>query len=171
MLVVLACMIISFAGIAKGQVYSNGYLFYHQVDGDKMPIIKFNGRTAIFKYGSYLHGATEAGVKDWLKIDPQIIEKEISEYDIHQREYQYNPDRSTPARDVYECKVHEAVWNGYGVTDMDNCYFIAVSKDLSSIITWKEYNCDGNVKAKLYCTKVEKDDYLPPSNTYDFLND
>lgn len=80
-------------------------------------------------------------------------------------EYQYNPMKSTSARDVYFRRDMRGTIQGYR--------YIAFSKDKSSIIMWfeEDKNLDGRILEKTNYYRVPKEDLLPKAVNYDFLNE
>lgn len=80
-------------------------------------------------------------------------------------EYQYDPMKSTSARDVFVKRDNSGTMQGYR--------YVAFSKDKSSYITWFEQdnNLDGVIYGKRNYYSVPKKEFLPKAVNYDFLNE
>lgn len=84
--------------------------------------------------------------------------------------YEYVSSKSTSTRDVY-CITRRFVWNGMPARYRD-FYYIAISKDKSSIIMWHEDEANpGQIDRKSTLTRIPKEDLLPKATNYDFLNE
>lgn len=111
-------------------------------------------------------------------------------------EYEYDPMKSTSARDVYFKRdiyyTIERIWpsgtyyvfsDDYYLNYSNNDYkieatkpvhrYVAFSKDKSSIIMWfeKDDNLDGQIFGIKNYYRVPKEDLLPKAVNYDFLNE
>lgn len=80
-------------------------------------------------------------------------------------EYAYDPMKSTAARDVYFKRDNLNKMQGYR--------YVAFSKDKTSFIMWFEQdnNLDGVIREKREYKLVPKEELLPKSVNYDFLNE
>ena len=80
-------------------------------------------------------------------------------------EYEYDPMKSTSARDVFFKRDILNAMQGYR--------YIAFSKDKSSFIMWFEEgdNLDGVIIEKREYKRVLKEELLPKAVNYDFLNE
>lgn len=197
MLVVIACMTLGIANVAKAQqTRSRDVVFYSQVDDHYYAVIKFDGNMIWVADG--LSGLIEY-IKKNLGKDPNYYEnrKYISISEIpsnvnlqtflennkadreknkwdYARAYYYCPSKSTAAYNVY-IFIEKGKYSTYHPVD-----HIAISQDRSSMITWSETGhipgdeCNKtaeDIKYRHIYSRVPKEDLLPKSANYDFLND
>ena len=176
-LFVLVCMTLGLTSIVEGQVYSSGYYYYHSETNDYMAVIKFNGRTAIFRSSSGAN-TTEEIVRTCLKQDPNWYEKDFSGdcIKIPGRNFYYND----VCQDIYEYDATKGDYtiykNVYDYVDLnDNTWipgepyprtkqgirYIAVSSDKKTILKWS------NSSEKTKFVKVDKNFYLPKDDFFD----
>ncbi len=158
--VVLTCMTFGFAGTAKGQISSDEALFYKLVEGNGLNsmsilIIKPEGNhLLVFTSGS---GKIE---RDLAK-DPNLYEKGVGDY---KSIYDYYSPLSTSKRSVYRRSV------SYGRPCWE---YVAVLENQSTVLIWSEPKSNpGGERSTIYTySRTSKEDYLPKSINYDFLND
>lgn len=165
---------------ALGQIYSNEACFYTRAgeDGSFLMIAIFNGSSA---------KVTIQGTRAKYKIQENLSKshnyyenyKFTDGYDSYV--YDYSPQKSTSSRVVYMHKRYINVYPTYmgtplyGMTptqELTGYDYVAFSPDKSSYITWFEKvdNYNGNI-SKTYYSRVPKEDLLPKSVNYDFLNE
>ena len=105
-------------------------------------------------------------------LDKKSISQVVDEVIPHHKnawtkdeEYHYDLMKSTSARDVYFKRDNLGTMQGYR--------YVAFSKDKSSYITWFEQddNLDGVIREKWEYKLVPKEELLPKSVNYDFLNE
>lgn len=172
-LVVLVCMTLGLANVAKAQIYSNEVCYYKNTDDGWVSVVKFDGlnnRVLLASNGDgkitrklkeslyYFEDDEEwrAGIRNKeLKGTSDGLYKSVSFYI-----YEYDNELSTSNRDVYK--------NRY--KDSDNCYnyrYIAFSKDKQTAIHWARFR----ENQRSYHIRVSKEDLLPKNVVPDFLNE
>lgn len=165
--VVLACMMMGLTSIARGQVYSNGYYYYHSETSDGMLIIKFDGRKAILRYSTVIP-CEERIVRSHLKEDPNYFEKDFTgSYTggLSQRIFEYYSEKN--GYTIYTCIYKSnsgARMTAWGIqpTYTEDKVHIAVSSDKQTVLYWYETD---NGKRKFI--KVDKSHYLPKDDFFD----
>jgi len=164
-LVVLACITMGFANVARGQVYSSGYYYYHSETDDEMLILKFNGRTATLRNSG--GPLSESIVRSNLKRDPNYYEQDFSggyKGSLFQSIYEYYSTKGDYTIYRYGSKSWaggQMTLMGYQPTYVTTWYYIAVSSNKETILQWAE---DGS---KTRYIKVDKSFYLPKDDFFD----
>lgn len=177
-LVMLACMTLGLANIAKAQIYSNEIYFYQRTDDEnRIIVVKFDGSNKRL----FMNYNTKKGIQ-------RILEESINRFEDDDffwtpgndhrksggwksllRNYDY--DLSTSSREVYKGITDSETRRLYGGTSdpYDVVRRYAFSKDLSSLVF---FSIDKNVP--VYYIRVDKEDLLPKAlnpNEFDFLNE
>lgn len=180
MMVMIACMTLGFSWTAKGQIYYSEACFYTSSGSSEIKwIVRFEG----------------AKGRAWLKSDGTTsnIRKKLAQSEDYYEDqvwtdvqnawlYEYDASKSTSSREVYRRKKTHSEYPTYGgvpmygmtpTTVFDGYDYVAFSKDKSSFIKWfeKKDNYDGSTGSKQYFSRVPKEELLPKSVNYDFLND
>lgn len=164
-LVVLACITMGFANVARGQVYSSGYYYYHSETDDEMLILKFNGRTATLRNSG--GPLSESIVRSNLKRDPNYYEQDFSggyKGGLFQDIYEYYSTKGDYTIYRYGSRSWaggQMTLMGYQPTYVTTWYYIAVSSNKETILQWAE---DGS---KTRYVKVDKSFYLPKDDFFD----
>lgn len=174
---VMLCIAMGFATVAKAQIYSSETCFYvHQTYGDKnyIHIFRFSGnkmyqipgrpsdvKSLLTKSLSYFDNFTTATTTNHYA------------YKGHPVEYVYDESMSTSSRMVYE----EALTYGHNYSNLR--HYWAFSEDLSSVIEFYMDRDRTRIDTKTYgdkkyYIKVSPEDLLPKSinpDEIDFLNE
>lgn len=180
MVVVLACMTLGLATVARAQIYCSEACFYSESGRNEIKyIVRFDGSQG----------------QAWLKSDghTDYIRGKLADSKYYYENqtwtdvqnawcYEYDSRKSTSAREVYRRKRTRLEYPMYGGFPMygatpTNVFvgydYIAFSKDKASFIEWFESkdNYDGSTGTKTYYSRVPKEDLLPKAVNYDFLDD
>lgn len=165
--VVLTCMVMGVTSIARGQVYSNGYYYYHSETSDQMLIIKFDGRKAIMRYVTTCP-MNEKSVRLGLKRDPNCYEIDFTgSYTGSLSQYIFEYYSEKRDYTIYTCTyrfnsgVMMTAW-GIQPTFTETKYYVAVSSDKQTLLYWSE-----NSERKAKYIKVDKSHYLPKDDFFD----
>lgn len=164
--VMLICITLGFANVARGQVYSSGYYYYHSETDDGMLVIKFNGRTATYRT-SNTDPIPERVLRSDLKRNPGYYEVDFSgtyKGDVFQRIYEYYSTKGDYTIYRYKHKIlvgGQMTLMGIQPTYETIWYYIAVSSNKETILRWAE---DGS---KTRYIKVDKGFYLPKDDFFD----
>lgn len=199
MSIMLICMTLGFANVAKGQIYSSEDCFYTEAGRSSVEyVVKFRGS----KKTVWLKRVSHDNVRKNLAKSSNYYENEVWYEDKDGVwMYEYVPSMSTSQREVYKRVEKIAIWSqecanlrGFGRTDVcasfgfmggaprgcgrhgyrdGDTYYVAFSKDKSSFIEWyvDADDVDKEVKGKYTYTQVPKKDLLPKAANYDFLNE
>lgn len=186
-LIVLVCMTMGMASIAKAQIYSSEIFYYADTeDSDYMRVVRFEGSSGKV----WIHYARKSEIKKKLSQTNNYYENmtwndkgvgQISGSD-KTHAFQYDYEKSTSARAVYKrqnvyynlsltcpwCKGGESC--GSHGTGIDGFDYVGFSQDKSSYVRWKEEE-PGEICCKQYYSLVDKMGLLPKAANYDFLND
>lgn len=150
-LVVLVSIIIGFSNVAKGQVYSDGFLYFHGENINRVLVVKFDGNRAIIKICSgFTFGDEEPVLRRHLKEDPMYYETcprlEVLEYDSEKSTYEFS---------VY--KITSAYWTGnYNAPTKNRTKYLKISRDMRNL-SYDKWNY----------IQVDKEYYLPKDDFYD----
>lgn len=179
MTVAFAFLAIS-VGTAKCQIYSSEDCFYASSGSSSVSyVVKFE----YAKDRAWLKYVSHSTVRSNLAKSKDFYENEVwTDGQNSVTMWQYDSQKSTSSREVYQRKkTHQEYqyWGGmpcYGLptyTVFDGYEYIAFAKDKSSFIQWfeKKDNYDGSTGSKQYYSRVPKEDLLPKSVNYDFLDD
>lgn len=161
-LVVLACMTLGMANVAKAQVFNDEVMFFEKNQGNTIRIVRFVD-------GKLLTDVSEGWSKSKVENNLRSSSDYYNNYPkgiaigYNHSVYVYDESLSTSSRIVYVKKVYGDQF----------CY--AISSDLTSLIYFI-INRDGRVNEgrKKYYIRVSKEDLLPKSvnpNDLDFLNE
>lgn len=172
-LVVLICMTLGMADVAKAQVYNSEVLFYQW--GTSSVVVAQFVDGVLYTTGTY----TKSSFQQKLKESPDYCEKCIASAKASGKDfcnnnrhcifkYEYDNSLSTSERMVYQSagtinKEH---------ADDRSCY--AFSNDLSSLIIFRIKFGKVNDGDKKYCIRITKEDLSPQAinpNELDFLNE
>lgn len=196
MSIMLICMTLGFANVAKGQIYSSEDCFYTEAGRSSVEyVVKFRGS----KKTVWLKTVNHDDVRKNLAKSSNYYENEVWYEDKDGvKMYEYVPSMSTSQREVYRYTYKKAIHqsgcpycngltignggmfrpggpvgcgnHGYKVLTY---YYVAFSKDKSSFIEWyvDADDVDKEVKGKHTYTQVPKKDLLPKAANYDFLNE
>ena len=188
--IVLSCMMMGFAPIAKGQIYSSEDCFYAEAGSSNVSYaVKFQGSKV------WVKRVYHSTVRENLAKTSNYYENEVwTDGKDNVDMYEYDPSMSTSQREVYKRTYKRAIYDGncqlcrqnlfgfyygpipgcgrHGYKVVTN-YYVAFSKDKSSFIWWfvNEDDVDKQVKGKTTYTRVPKEDLLPKATNYDFLNE
>lgn len=182
--VLFAFLSLGIPKIINAQIYCNEVCFYEDLSRKQHGyVVKFdNSNRKIGLNDEYLDNIRRnlAGNENYYENQRwDATYYGICEYAI----YEYCSEKSTSTREVYKRAIYEQQKNGWGIPRdnygnptpyyLSEYEYVALSKDLSSFIKWKEKakNVDGNVEQKHYCNRIPKKDLLPKAVNYDFLND
>lgn len=163
----LACMTLGISSIARGQVYSSGYYYYHSETSDKMLVIKFDGSKAIYRHNSGEVPNSEKYIRGNLKSNPNFYEIDFTgKYtgNLIQDIYEYYSTKGDYTIYRYGSKSwagEQMTLMGYQPTYVTTWYYIAVSSNKETILQWAE---DGS---KTRYIKVDKSFYLPKDDFFD----
>ncbi|MCQ2306893.1 MAG: hypothetical protein MJ000_04920 [Bacteroidales bacterium] len=175
---VVLCMTMGLASVAKAQIYCSEACFYAKAGSSEIQyVVRFD----------YMND------KAWIKEVPhsQKVRKDLAKSESFYDDdmlcnwnvfYEYDAQKSTSSRVVYRKKrtrEEYPTWGGvpmFGMTPTTvfvGYDYIAFSTDMSSFIKWfeKKDNYDGSTGTKRYYSRVPKEDLLPKAVNYDFLND
>lgn len=166
--IVLACMMMGVTSIARGQVYSNGYYYYHSETSDKMLVIKFDGSKAIYRHNSGEVPNSEKYIRGTLKSNPNFYEIDFTGTytgGLSQDIYEYY---TTKGDYTIYCHIWKE-WNGATLTMFgpqptftEKKIYIAVSSDKQTVLYWHEGS-----ERKSKFIKVDKSHYLPKDDFFD----
>lgn len=188
---VVLCMVLGFATIAKAQIYSSEDCFYSKEGSSSVEyVVKFdysNDRV-------WLKKVSHSTVRKNLAKSEDFYEDEVWTDGKNSVEmFEYDSDRSTSAREVYKradytniidpncayCRARNwgSSWptscgaHGKKVIRYD---YVAFSTDhnIPSFIRWYEPkdNYDGQIKNRVDYSRVPKEDLLPKAVNDDFLH-
>lgn len=181
-LVVLVCMTLGLANIAKAQIYSSEDCFYAKEGySDVKYVVKFQGNRA------WLKSVSHSTVRSNLAKSKNFYENEKwtdGQNSVHM--YEYDSGRSTSAREVYKyTHSYTRYWNpwtgweysyrpGVGYTRSEIVFehnYVAFSKDKSTFIKWWEPgdNYNGEIRGRDDYSRVSKENLLPKAVNDDFL--
>lgn len=165
-LVVLACMTLGLASVAKAQIYSSEICYFQDINRDMCYAIKFE-LDKILVMTSYPNNGRR--VQKHLAESVNYFENETVwqvSHDVYA--FEYNSQLSTDARESYQPLSRSAYDKKYGKgwTHPASTWVISISKDKSSLISWQTNNSDKN-----YSIRVSKEDLLPKNVVPDFLNE
>lgn len=186
---VVLCMVLGFATIAKAQIYSSEDCFYSKEGSSSVQyVVKFE----YFQDRVWLKSVSHSTVRTNLAKSEDFYEDEVwTDGKNSVTMYEYDSYRSTSAREVYKKETTRSVYiNAFGqrngvhtyVGGMDSGYYIqektgafdyvAFSKDKVSFIKWHEpkNNYDGKIQNKQEYSIVPKEDLLPKAVNDDFLH-
>lgn len=166
--------------VVKAQINCSEACFYAKAGSSSVSYVV---RFEYLNDRAWMKSMTHWKVRDNLAKSKNYFEDEV--WRNHQNGvnmYEYDSQKSTSSREVYRKKrTHEEypTWGGVPMMGMtpttvfDGYDYIAFSTDMSSIITWfeKKDNYDGSTGTKNYYTRIPKEDLLPKSTNYDFLNE
>lgn len=173
-LVVLVCMTLGLANVAKAQIYSNEILFYQRTDKDDIVIVKFDG-------GNKRVFIAQLGKQKVQKVLKESINRfeddEVWEPKYHLRTggwvprlRNYDYELSNSSKEVYKGITDTEIHRLYGFNDpSDVGRRYAFSKDLSSLVF---FHLD--IMKPVYYIRVNKEDLLPQAlnpHEIDFLNE
>ncbi len=192
---VVFCMTIGFVNGAKAQIYSSEDCFYSKEGSSSVSfVVKFEGNHV------WLKSVSHSTVRSNLAKSEDFYEKEVwTDGKNSVVMYEYDPHRSTSAREVYKKVNKKAIyseqcwWNNGGENGIGNCKkfgfngpqgcgrhgynelgtnYVAFSKDKTSIIKWyeKKDNYDGQIQNRVDYSRVPKEDLLPKAVNDDFLH-
>ena len=180
---VVFCMALGFATVAKAQIYSSEDCFYSREGSSSVEyVVKFEGNRV------WLKSVSHSTVRSNLAKSKNFYEDEVwTDGQNSVTMYEYDSRRSTSAREVYKKVEKRAIRSGMCL----NCYadpfgrgcgshgyeiigtnYVAFSKDKSSFIKWyeKKDNYDGNIENRADYSRVPKEDLLPKAVNDDFLH-
>lgn len=166
---VVLCMAIGIVNVAKAQAYSSEVKFFLSSNGMSVGIWKFEGTTAKC-YGYGIPASSVDNVRKDLSKDPNIYNNTYyengHEYCNHSgvTKFAYCSDLSNSEKDVY--RYYNSDY--YGVNPSEYVY-LAVSKDLKTIITWWQYVNGGEPRSVVHYISVSKEDLLPKNVVPDFI--
>lgn len=168
-LVVLVCMMLGLANVAKAQISSNEVLFFQKIEsGGKgaIHIVRLdNGK---------LHVSTT--------YTQSSVKRHLSESSSYYDRYPYGVESSSFINDYYyvydadmSANYPKIVYQSKRTINKNNTNrsFYAFSSDMSSMVYFKT-QASGEAYGKEYYTRISKEDLLPKafnSGDYDFLND
>lgn len=176
---VVLCMTMGFATVAKAQIYSSEACFYSKSGSNSaIFVVRFDGSRGQAWFNTE---RTSHYVREKLAESEDYYENQTwNTNNAHC--YEYDSEKSTSAREVYRKKRTRQEYPMYGgvpmygmtpTTVLEGYDYVAFSTDKSSIIKWYESknNYDGSTGTKTYYSRIPKEDLLPKSANYDFLND
>ena len=176
--VVLTFMTLGIANVAKCQIYSSEECYYIKAGANNpkdggpdvfVQVLSFEGNSLVHSYAWFSY------IKRELKKGNDVLKKQLDYYQNsmgnrysnqynacqHITTYLYDSDMSTTKRMVYKSVYKSNYGNGNIILH------IAVSNDKSSFIKWE----GDNTNSKETFIRIDKDDLLPESANYDFLNE
>lgn len=184
---VMLCVAMGFATVAKAQIYSSEDCFYSKEGSSSVEyVVKFdysNDRV-------WLKKVSHSTVRKNLAKSEDFYEDEVWTDGKNSVEmFEYDSDRSTSAREVYKRATYTNIYSpncwqctmswgmpyGCGAhgRKISGYEHVAFSTDasISSFIKWHEKaeNYDGNTGTKTYFSRVPKEDLLPKAVNDDFL--
>lgn len=168
-LVVLVCiMSASFITEAKGQVYSNGALFYAWSEGNPdnpdgtVCVCRFDWNRAYIIMSK--RGTVRNNLAKSMDYYDNLDENTVKKLALLNYGY-YEIDNNVPSdsRTVYSDE-----W--FFHNNCNDREFFAVSKDKSSLIRFTMDQYRKQMKTKTYFIRIDKEDILPKVD-YDWLND
>ena len=159
-LVVLVCMTMGMASIAKAQIYSSEICFYERVSGNSN-----KSRLCVVKF---VDGSIRLSF-DNIKSNLEKSKNYYENNDVWDK-----LDKNKSDTDNYPWKYNTSLSSSYNKEIYFQDYwsfnkYVAFTKDLSSMIMW--YEEDGSIEYKCYYTRISKEDILPKSANHDFLYD
>lgn len=162
------CMAMGFVTVAKAQIYNSDVLFFLSTSGESVAVCKFEGTNAkTMGYG--VPSSNINYIKNALSEDPNTFSKTSKEGGREYWKgsavsiYKYNAELSTSDKEVYQTST------GYPYTT--DYIYIAISKDLKTLITWWQSVKGGEPRSVVHYINVQKEDLLPKNIIPDFLND
>lgn len=182
-LVVLVCMTLGLANVAKAQIYSSEDCFYSKEGSSSVQyVVKFE----YAQDRAWLKSVSHSTVRTNLAKSEDFYENETwTDGKNGVTMYEYDSYRSTSAREVYKREGTRTVYyscygtvmpylpsNGYSRQEKNGSFdYIAFSKDKSSFIKWHEpkNNYDGKIEGRKDYSRVPKEDLLPKAVNDDFL--
>lgn len=190
-LVVLLCMTLGLANVAKAQIYSSEDCFYSKEGSSSVQyVVKFE----YAQDRAWLKSVSHSTVRSNLAKSKDFYEDEVwTDGKNSVTMYEYDSYRSTSAREVYKRETTKSVYinafgqrngahtyywgggsdSGYYVNEKTGAFdYVAFSKDKSTFIMWHEpkNNYDGKTENMKNYTRVPKEDLLPKAVNDDFLD-
>jgi len=187
---VVFCMAMGFATIAKAQIYCNDACFYSEAGSSN---VKYVVRFDYSNDRVWLKNVSHSTVRSNLAKPKDYFEDEVwTDRQNGVVMYEYDYQKSTSAREVYKYESNWRINNspycpycmapfGGGYTmegcgrhgSVKECHYVAFSKDMSSFIQWWEKNddYDGEIKGRNDYTRILKENLLPKAVNRDFLNE
>lgn len=170
--VVLTCMTLGIANVAKCQIYSSDICYYLPAGSNSkcdVTVAKFNGSTVFIWWSvceiekCFSKGSDYFEHMNWREGDTDVPY-------CHIKKYEYVSSMSTSKREVYKKETREYV------SIVNDSYvkeeYVAFSKDMSSYITWTILNKkETGYETKKTYSKVPKEEFLPKAINHDFLNE
>ena len=186
---VVLCMAMGFATVAKAQIYSSEDCFYSKEGSSSVEyVVKFE----YAQDRAWLKNVSHSTVRSNLAKSENFYENEVwTDGQNFVTMYEYDSYRSTSAREVYKRETTRSVYinvfgqrNGvhtyaggmdsghYFVEKTGDFDYVAFSKDKSTYIMWHEpkNNYDGKTENMKNYTRVPKKDLLPKAVNDDFLH-
>lgn len=188
-LVVLVCMTLGLANVAKAQIYSSEDCFYSKEGSSSVQyVVKFE----YAQDRAWLKSVSHSTVRSNLAKSEDFYEDEVwTDGKNSVKMYEYDSYRSTSVREVYKRETTKSVYinafgqrngvytfdavgnsSGYYVDEKTGAFdYVAFSKDKSTFIMWHEpkNNYDGKTENMKNYTRVPKKDLLPKAVNDDFL--
>ena len=186
---VVLCMAMGFATMAKAQIYSSEDCFYSREGSSSVEyVVKFE----YSKDRAWLKSVSHSTVRTNLAKSEDFYEDEVwTDGKNSVTMYEYDSYRSTSAREVYKKETTRSVYinafgqrngvhtyagvvdSGYYIQEKTGAFdYVAFSKDKSTYIMWHEpkNNYDGKTENMKNYTRVPKEDLLPKAVNDDFLH-
>ena len=183
---VVLCMTLGFASVAKAQINCNEVYFYAEAGNSEIyDAVKFDyskNRVLRIKTAGTQHVKNRlAESKNYYENLTASGKNEGKDGDDSFSEYKYDAQKSTSSKIVYRKTESYIVYptNAVGLpiytlpaTTKNSYAYLEFSTDpnISSFILRYE-NDDHKTSTPRYYTRVPKEDLLPKSTNYDFLND
>lgn len=186
---IVLCMTLGFATMAKAQIYSSEDCFYSKEGSSSVQYV------VKFEYAQdrvWLKSVSHSTVRSNLAKSEDFYENEVwTDGKNSVTMYEYDSYRSTSAREVYKRETTKTVYinafgqrnsahtyiggldSGYYVNEKTGAFdYVAFSKDKSTYIMWHEpkNNYDGKTENMRNYTRVPKEDLLPKAVNDDFLH-
>lgn len=179
----IMCIALGISQFAKAQIYSSEECYYAKSGNSSVSyVVRFEYSTDRVWIKSVNHSSVRNNLA---KNEDFYIDATWTDHKDGVLMYQYDSQKSTSSREVYNREIREAIYaqcpnciwtyqqgcgaHGYRTTGYE---YVAFSTDKSSYILWKEKNgnYNGNV-SKTYYSRVPKEELMPKAINYDFLND
>lgn len=179
---IVLCMTLGFATMAKAQIYSSEDCFYSKEGSSSVEyVVKFE----YFQDRVWLKSVSHSTVRSNLAKSEDFYENEVwTDGKNSVTMYEYDSYRSTSAREVYKkgtsiTKYYFGIYEVSSFAGWNRCEtidtgfdYVAFSKDKVSFIKWHEpkNNYDGKIQNKQEYSIVPKEDLLPKAVNDDFLD-
>lgn len=161
-MVMLVCMTLGFAIVAKGQISNKSVMFFTDSNNVSVSVVRCVDNKM------YCQTYSRTSVENDLRRSPNYFDDYTGCGYTRDATWWFDKSMSTSKYTVYQ---HNCT---FGTERTQTRPFVAISKDLSEMIQFSRYDDNKEVYNKHYYIRITKEDLLPKSvgsDIPDFLND